>query len=88
MASNYSLIEEAAEELAVELEIHPWFFDTNVEDNSIVVYVDTMDEYVSSKVPDFYKGYQVKMGFTAYHIADEKYGEKSFREACEEFGVR
>lgn len=75
---------DAVDALAQELEKHDWFFDAEPEGNAIVVYVDTMGSDVAKHIPDVFHGYQVKMAFSQYLTADEKYSTKTLEEAYED----
>jgi hypothetical protein len=78
--TNNITIEQSAEKLACELEQYNWFFDVQVEGGAIVVYVDEMGSNVSKHIPDVFHGYQVKMAFSQYLTAEEKYGLITFEE--------
>jgi hypothetical protein len=69
-------IQEASNELAINLERYEWFCDTAIEGRNIVVYVDRMDKEVSDVIPDYLYGYQIKLWFSDYLFCDEKYAAK------------
>ena len=64
-------IQEASNELAINLERYEWFCDTAIDGRNIVVYADRMDKEVSDVIPDYLYGYQVKLWFSDYLFCED-----------------
>lgn len=68
--------ESASSELETLFDKYDWFYSSVVEENSICVYVNVLNEQVFSIVPDIVYGYQVKIGFASYLNCGDKYGKE------------
>jgi hypothetical protein len=64
-----AMIEKAAETLAKELDGFDWFYDTRVEKNYIVVYVNTMNAETTKLIPNRY----VKCWYVDYLLCEERF---------------
>lgn len=77
MKANAITMEMAVKELSTLFDKYEWFYDVQMEQNAICVYVNYIDAEVQKLVPEVMYGYQVKIGYKAYLTCELDYGKRS-----------
>ena len=61
--------------LSTELDKYDWFYDISADNTrSLTVYCNYINKDVMDIVPDYLFGCQIRLAFTGYLLAEEKYG--------------
>jgi hypothetical protein len=77
-------IVNAVEELNILLDRYSWFYNATIESDTIVVYVEHMDNEVFHYVPRDIYGHDVKLRFRSYLECEEKFKTPITLEALRE----